>query len=405
MKILFITTQFPYPLDNGGKIGAYNGINVMENGNDMTVLSFTEEPQYVEEGLKFFKSKFKQVRFISPIEHKVHIQKETITLAKVMTKCYLTGIPYVTMKFVDKKMYLLIDSIINQDFYDLIFIDYLNMYIYGEYIKIKHKSRFKYLIFKDHNIEYQIFKQAAESSRGLKKIILNKEWKDTRKYEIDAIKKSDLVFSVCDENATLLRKYNKQSFAMKPTFEIIPFRDEISSEHKLLYIGNLSWKANLEGLQWFVKNVWPKLLKEIPDVTIDIIGGGLKENPFENIIGINYRGYVKDIDDIYKDYKIFIVPLFEGSGIRIKILEAFNNDISVVSTTMACETIGVTNQKEIMMADDPEEFKDAILKLLTQNEFNYNIRNNAKEFLSKNYALESRQGEIKKMIDTVLFKK
>lgn len=54
MNVLFITTQFPYPLDNGGKIGAYNGISVLSRDYDVTVLSFTEEPQYVEEGVSFF---------------------------------------------------------------------------------------------------------------------------------------------------------------------------------------------------------------------------------------------------------------------------------------------------------------------------------------------------------------
>ena len=71
MNLLFITTQFPYPLDNGGKIGAFNGISVVSDKYDVTVLSFTEEPQYIEEGIRYFKSVLPNVTFETPVFHDI----------------------------------------------------------------------------------------------------------------------------------------------------------------------------------------------------------------------------------------------------------------------------------------------------------------------------------------------
>lgn len=397
MKILFLTTQFPYPLDNGGKIGAYNGISILSSGNQLTVMSFTEE-DFADEGINFYKTKFPQVTFYPPVKQHVHIQKRYFELFKVMCKSYLRHIPYITMKFENVKMYTQIDQELDRAQYDFVFIDYLNMFLYGQYIIKKYPYYTDKIIIKDHNIEFRIYQQAAENSHGLKKLVLDHEWKKVREYEIKALNAGRFVFSVCDEDADYMSQYNPNTHAMKPTFEILTERKSLTAKPALLYIGNLSWQANLKGLRWFLDQVWPSLLQQFPDISIDIVGGGLKENPFPDITGVNYRGYIKNIEDIYKEFRVFIVPLFEGSGIRIKILEAFNHDIAVVSTRMACDTIGAINEKELMVVDTAEEFAEKVALLLQDDDKNNELRKNAKIFLEQRYSLKARQEEIGEII-------
>lgn len=397
MKILFLTTQFPYPLDNGGKIGAFNGISILSTDNQLTVMSFTEE-NFIEEGLNFYKEKYPQVTFFPPIPQYVHIQKRPFQLVKVMCKSYIRHIPYIAIKFENHQMYTQIERELAHVQYDIIFIDYLNMFLYGQYITKKYPYYRDKIIIKDHNIEFRIYQQAAKSSRGLKRLVLNHEWKKVREYEIRALRAGKLIFSVCDEDADYISQYNSNVYAMKPTFEILPERKALTERKALLYIGNLSWRANLKGLRWFLDEVWPSLLEQFPDITIDIVGGGLKENPFSDIKGVNYRGYIKDIDSIYNDFRVFVVPLFEGSGIRIKILEAFNHDIAVVSTKMACETIGAIDGKELMIVDTAKEFAEKVALLLLDEIKNNTLRNNAKKFLEQRYSLKARQEEIGEII-------
>lgn len=393
MKVLFLTTQFPYPLDNGGKIGAYNGISVVSQGNDVVVLSFTEEPQYIEEGLRFFLNKFPNTKFEIPLIHDIHIRNKPIKLARVMLKNYLKSLPYVTAKFEDFDMYKKIDNMFSNTIWDIVFIDYLNMNVYADYIRSKYRKSYTCMVLKNHNIEYELIKQVAENSKALKKLILNAEWKRTLIYERKAIKNADLVYSVCNENTEFMKEYNNNSFTMLPTFEIKKITRNFNCNHKILFMGNLSWGANMEGLKWFVERVFPIIKKTISDVKLTVIGSGPVVNPFNGIKSVEYRGYVKDVSSIYAEHSVFIVPLFKGSGIRIKILEAFNNEIPVVSTTLGCKTIGASHNIELIIADNELVFAEGVISLLQEKNLNYQMRKNAKKFLEDFFTLEKRQKE------------
>ncbi len=397
MNILFITTQFPFPLDNGGKIGAFNGISSLDYNNNITVLSFCEEMDSLKP-MSVYEQQFKSVRFVEPIQHDVHIQKKYFTLVRVVLKSIFQRIPYICTKFQDKNMFRLIDAELAQNDYDLIFTDYLNMAIYSEYIQKKYADRnFRYIL-KDHNIEYELFEQAAESASGIKRKILEMQTKITKQYEISQIKNNEMTFSVCDDNVNFLKEYNEKSYPMKPTFVINELIDAVPEANRLLFIGNLTWKQNMEGLKWFFDNVWKLILDKKPDTIITIAGSGLKENPFEDIPNVDYRGYVENLEDVYRISKVFIVPLLEGSGIRIKILDAFNNSIAVVSTCVGCDTIGAEDGKELFKADNPQEFAEKVIKLLDNDDLIKSLKHNALCFLKDNYSLDTRQKEVASII-------
>lgn len=399
---LFITTQFPYPLDNGGKIGAYNGICVVSASYKLTVLSFSEEQQFVDEGIQYFKKNLPTVTFDRPIKQDIHIRKKPLELVKTMARDFSTNTPYVTVKFYNKAMFNRIDIYFNQQNWDLVFIDYLNMALYGDYIREKYSGHFGKIILKDHNIEYELVKQEYEKSNGLKKAILQSEWEKTYKYECEQIEKADLVFSVCDENTEFLKRHNSNSYTMLPTYMMLPARKIFEKRPRILFMGNLSWGANMEGLQWFVDKVLPIVKKLMPEVKLTVVGSGPVENPFESNDSVDYLGYVKDISHIYDDQKVFIVPLFEGSGIRIKILDAFNNEIPVVSTTLGCGTIGAEKNKELLIADDDNDFANLVTTLLQNENLCSEITCNAKKFLREHYSLENRQNEFKYIVTSQL---
>jgi len=398
-KCLFITTQFPYPLDNGGKIGAFNGLSVVSANYDVTVLSFSEEMQYIREGVKYYKEKLPNVHFYKVIEHNIHIRKKPVLLCKVMAKDYLFEIPYVTAKFQNRQMFRAIDEMFdNRNKWDVVFIDYLNMGVYQEYIQKKYKNQFNLLVLKDHNIEYEIVKQAADNEKSIKKKILDREWKITKQYEMKCISRADKVFSVCEENTKFLKKSNDSAYTMLPTFEMLPSREH-PLNHNILYMGNLSWGANLDGLKWFIEKVMPLIINTIPDAKLTVVGSGPNTEFFSNYNFVDYKGYVKDISHIYDNQSVFVVPLFEGSGIRIKILEAFNNEIPVVSTTLGCDTIGAMNNKEIFVANNSTHFAKYVIELLIDSSKNKDMSYNAKKFLKRMYSLKMRQQEFMEIVD------
>lgn len=403
--ILFLTTQFLYPLDNGGKIGAFNGLSVISKDNKVTVLSFSEDMSRFSEGKQYFEKVLPNVTFVEPIKQDVHIRKKPFKLAKAILAGAITDVPYAISKFRNKKMISTINQIIKSRHWNLVFIDYINMCEYGKYIRDHYKDSFDYYVFKDHNKEFELVEQEAKKYSGIRKKILMADSKRTLKYETKEIRAADLVYSVCEENTDFLRRHNPNSYTMLPTYETN--KDEstrrLKNTYKILYIGGLSWQANLDGLKWFVDEVLPIIHKEIPQASLTVIGGGLEHNPFEGESGVEYLGYVKDISGVYDDKMVFIVPLFEGSGIRIKILDAFDNQIPVVSTSIGCDTIGATNYKHLIVANDKNEFAEGVIWLLRDENLNYEIRRSAKEFLKNKFSLTKRQeefeNEVKRLYD------
>ena len=400
MNILFITTQFPFPLNNGGKIGAYNGISVLQKFSKVTVLSFCEDIDEIDNYKKLVEQ-FDNVTYMKPVYHRVHIRKNIFKLASALMSSFFRGIPYLVSKFYDKNMLKLIDEQIESNEYDIIFIDYLNMAVYGDYIKKKYGDRKYKYVLKDHNVEYELFEQEAKKSKFLKRWVASWQARLTRKYEIQHVKDADYVFTVCDDNVEKLQVFNENISAMKPTFEASEYRKELTKQNNVLYIGALSWKQNIDGLKWFFEKAWNKVVERIPDVTLKLVGSGGSTELF-NEKNVEYLGYVESLDELYKESKVFIVPLLEGSGIRIKILEAFNNDIATVSTSVGCSTIGASSN-EIFMTDDADEFAEFIIKLLEDDEFNNEMRWNAKEFLKKEYSLEQRQKQTYEILRAKLF--
>lgn len=398
MKTLFITTQFPYPMDNGGKIGALNGIEVISSLSDVTVLSFTEERNTVNEGLAYFQDKLPRVTFDDPVDHLVHIRKKPLKLIKTMLSSYASGVPYVAAKFDNAEMYKRIDACFEASRFDIVFIDYLNMYQYAAYIRKKYAGRFSKMLFKNHNIEYEIVEQESKKQSGLKKLLLDIEWRRTRNYETKAVAESSMVFTVCDENTQFFRQHNPNVHSMKPICSLNAVDYKQTSKNSILYVGNVSWQANMEGLKWFVDNSWQKIRQQVPDAQLNIVGSGNVENPFTDVEGVNFLGYVDDLDALYQQHRAFVVPLFEGSGIRIKILEAFNNEIPVVSTTLACETIGATHAREIMVADTADDFARSVIKLLQSDELNRQQAALAKTFLKQHFSLASRKQEFQDLL-------
>ncbi|MBT8448727.1 MAG: glycosyltransferase family 4 protein, partial [Gammaproteobacteria bacterium] len=177
------------------------------------------------------------------------------------------------------------------------------------------------------------------------------------------------------------------------TYDVTDVDRSLSSEKSILYIGNLSWQPNMNGLNWFVDHVWSKIKQQEPDAVLNIVGSGEVETSFDSIEGINMLGYVEDLNELYQTHRAFIVPLLEGSGIRIKILEAFNHGIPVVSTRLACDTIGAEHGNELLIADAAEEFSHCVLNLLQSDKANESISARAKAFLKKHYSLSSRCDE------------
>ena len=136
------------------------------------------------------------------------------------------------------------------------------------------------------------------------------------------------------------------------------------SEPSLIFCGSLDYAPNKNGLLWFYEMIWPKLKMTVKGITLTVIGRNDHDNayaPLKIDPQINFVGEVKDVTPYYLKNNIAIVPLLEGSGTRLKILEAMSFGLPVISTCIGAEGIDYIENKHIIIANDPIAFQQVII--------------------------------------------
>jgi cellulose synthase/poly-beta-1,6-N-acetylglucosamine synthase-like glycosyltransferase len=133
------------------------------------------------------------------------------------------------------------------------------------------------------------------------------------------------------------------------------------------FIGALNWQPNLDGLRWFLAGVWPRVLRSLPDATLHIAGKGANANTKNWITGKNifFEGEVKDAGRFMGSMTVMISPLFAGSGLRIKIIEAMSLGKTVVATPVAAAGLPVEDHRELLIGTDAVSFCDALTSALS----------------------------------------
>ena len=184
----------------------------------------------------------------------------------------------------------------------------------------------------------------------------------------------------------------KKKITAIPTGYIINTEDVNNTsveENSIFHIASMDWLPNVEGVDWFLHNVWPKVNKSETKATLYLAGREMPDSYFNlNIPKVKVVGKVKSAKDFYLSKKIMIVPVLSGSGMRIKIIEGMALGKVIISTTIGAEGINCTSGKNIIIADNPEDFADAVCSCLKDSEYCNQIGNNAKKLIASEYSNE-----------------
>ncbi|MBI3544064.1 MAG: glycosyltransferase [Deltaproteobacteria bacterium] len=135
-------------------------------------------------------------------------------------------------------------------------------------------------------------------------------------------------------------------------------RESFPRERKILFIGRLDWPPNRDGLKWFLENVWPEAVAAAPDLKLAIAGAGDGEwlKPFLGLPGITFLGRVAEVAPAYQDSIASLVPVFFGSGTRVKAIEASSFARPCISTAIGIEGIGLDPATNYYNAETKEDW-------------------------------------------------
>ncbi len=176
---------------------------------------------------------------------------------------------------------------------------------------------------------------------------------------------------------------------------------EPSKRKDIMFIGGFRHNPNIDGIRWFVKEVFPKVKKQIPDLKFYLVGSNAPDEILElTSEDIIVTGYVTDekLDEIYRGIKISVVPLRYGAGVKGKVIEAVYNKVPVVTTTIGAE--GIDNSSGILgVYDDPEIFAKELVKLYLDDERLKEISAKSLDFIDKFYSENAVRAKFKQWLE------
>ncbi len=192
---------------------------------------------------------------------------------------------------------------------------------------------------------------------------------------------------------SIARQYPNRSFALLPNVMRIPGerpRPNAGGAGSLLFLGTLDYLPNEDGVLYFANSILPLLIES--GVAAEFRIAGIKPpksiEKLRDRAGVTVVGPVRDVGAEYGRARIVVVPLRAGSGTRIKILEAFRYGVPVVSTSIGAAGLDLRHEVQLLIADTPEEFRAACLRLMQDDRLAAALARNAFDWLRATLSLD-----------------
>jgi glycosyltransferase involved in cell wall biosynthesis len=391
MRILQLMNKVPWPPKDGGAIACLNmtkGFAML--GHDVTVLSMNTSKHHIS--LKEMPANIRSKADFRLVEVPAYINWFEAALNLLFSK-----LPYNAQRFISDEYSFELVKLLTEKTFDVIQLEGLYL---CPYIPVIRKYSEALIAYRAHNIEYEIWERTASLSEGLRSKYLKNLSKRIKHFEVSYLNSYDVLVPITDRDGIILDTLgNKKPRHTSQTG--IDFASLVPTAKKLefpslFHIGALDWAPNQEGLIWFFNHCWPKIHQENPDLKFYLAGRNAPDW-FVRLIkldGVEYLGEINDAYDFINSKAVMVVPLFSGSGMRIKIIEGMSLGKPIVTTDIGTEGIPTENGNNILIANTAEEFTEAINRLINDRGLSNRIGKNAIGFIQEKFDNLSQAGAL-----------
>jgi glycosyltransferase involved in cell wall biosynthesis len=372
-KILIISHKSPYTHVDGGVLAirkVFEGLNNYGIDTELITLSTQKHPHKKELVPTEFENK------INWFSINTEVKKWDAFTHLLANKSYNLS------RFYDISISKEIRKQIQTKNYDCIILESLFSAVYLTDIR---KVFDKKIVLRSHNIEWKIWDRLANNSPSKLKTWYLKQLVKSLKKEEEAINNDvDAIFSISEKDKMEYAKQHNTPVHLLSHTRAIKARKGQLVSNRFFHLAAMDWLPNLEAVEWLVDNVWKEVQKQNPNVELVLAGKDMPKKYFD-MKGLNITAfdYIENGDQFMQDNGILLVPLFSGSGIRIKIVDALSLSVPVISTNIGVEGIPVTENSEYILAQNKEQFVNAILQLTGQKA--NQIAQNALAFAKLNF--------------------
>ncbi len=360
MKILWVKAGGLAPLDTGGKIRSYHILKELARHHEVTLFTFYAEQ--ANDPHPDLKNVFKHV--------------EAIPLKLPPAKSFLEGLwylrhllstqPHSIAKFCRPRVKQRLRRVLAQEAPDVILCDFVM-----PAPVIPWQFPCSKVVF-THNVEAQIWRRHYQTTRNpVWKAVTWREYRTMERTERQYLKKADHVLTVSEPDRDFFSRFiNPSKITVIPTgvdTEYFSLEPGSVNSNRLVFTGSMDWMPNEDGIIYFLQDIFPLIRKSAPETTLCVVGRKPTvrlQALAATVPGVEVTGRVEDIRPYVRQAAVYIVPLRIGGGTRLKIFEAMAMGKPVVSTTIGAEGLPVQDQKDILLADDPQRFADAVVQLI-----------------------------------------
>ena len=338
---------------------------------------------------------------------------DTSLKAGAALKALLQNRSYHVERFISKDFEQKLKGILQQESFDIIQLETIYPAVCLPVIR---KYSHAKVILRAHNIEHKIWERVATHHHGFfKKGYLRILSRQLKQFEDQLLNQLDGITAISTVDEAYFRQHSTTPCITIPYSMDISLLPGISSPKQtetaipsavcpanLFSLASMNWEPNLEGIQWFLKECWPRIRANHSQLTFRIAGRHIPAQwHSEPSKGIEIVGEVPDSATFMKENGILIVPLLSGSGIRIKILEGMSLGKVVITTSIGAEGIDACYGKEIIVADTPDAFAEAVTHCLSHPEECRRIGMNAAAFVRTRFDEKTLGTELMRFYQTI----
>jgi sugar transferase (PEP-CTERM/EpsH1 system associated) len=371
MKLFVILSRFPYPLEKGDKLRAYNQIKCLAKNHEIHLAATSD--------VEVSKSDYEA---LEPYCKSIHIFRlSSLTIYLNIIKSLIAGRPLQVGYFFNKPIKNKINQLLKEIKPDHIFCQLLRT---AEYVKDVDIPK---------TIDYQdVFsagvQRRSQTSAFYLKPILNLEYKRLLKYEHDVFEIFDNKTIISIPDRDLIPHPDKEKIEIVINGVDTDFFKPMETEKKyeLVFTGNMGYPPNVNAANFLAKEILPLVHEKIPGAKLTIAGA--TPHPSVQALksdAVHVTGWVDDIRECYAQAKIFIAPMRIGTGLQNKLLEAMAMKIPSITSELANNALSAKHNEEILVGKTAEDFASHIVSILENPQLANKLAENGYQFVHRNY--------------------
>ena len=389
MKILFISTMIPFPPKGGHPQRTFNLLKWTAQEHEVHLIGFAKEADETEN--------IRQLERVCAKVYPFHLPDDwsRYHLYKNLLLNLFSPYPYTSLKYYHPTVRYLVKEVIAKEGIDILHCDMIDLAFYAT----EAVAQRKVVVF--HNMESKLYlRRFQNETNPFKKLLFLLQSRKLDRFERYMTPRFDLAVTVSpQEKAELLAKCGTAQVAVIPNgvdTEYFTPGTEDQATNEIVFVGGLGWFPNEDGILFFLENIWPRIRHRKITATLVLVGRrGEKNRKLRSALkngispGIKVLGFVDDIRPIVRRASVCIVPLRIGGGTRLKIVDAMAMGKAIVSTSVGCEGLDVTHGENILIADDPNDFADHVIRLLDDSALRHTLGKAGRKLVEDRYSWNS----------------